>query len=639
MFSVWFRQSNYGVGVGPDPVFYISIVDNLTRGESLVSWAGGGSNPVFPFTVSIVVSSLGGLDAFSIGAYLNIIAFGLSILISIVWLSDKSTSPIFIIFGALACVLSPVLGNQHAVAETEPLFVLFVITSLFALDRFLDSNKEHWIILSAVFAALSTLTRHMGVALIISTLILITIRKSSVLAKTKSAVIYLAIVMPIIGVYALRNFLRYGQYTERQSVSGFNLSYSIDTLTSELVGWIFTSIGSDYLETVSRDFGINNILTGASILVILIILTAFFVYRLHIWQQGEDNRKISYQGSGELTTPIIYILTYMVVLLFILFIGDIGPILPRFLIPIYIPTVVVFTVILDRASRRIFSKVYLSGLYSSIGLWLALLAVANYDDIERWRDGYEQDYSSKHWIGSDTITYLKSNPIVGLIYSNETRAVYTHMRPNDARAYFGELPAYLPDLSIHSDWYRARNIDMHVVWFHGWKAYKGMPLFYDFMTLAEKENLQIIAVLADGIIFKNSQELTASDIDGLEATILQSILRDANLITADYALDVYLDGERLIYIGTSCNNTDIEDRFLLHIHPVDRSDVLKSRRNNDLDFNTYDFSFHEEGFFFGENCAVIRNLPDYDIKIIRTGQYTTDGVKLWEEEFRIRWPE
>ena len=107
-----------------------------------MAWDGRGFNPVFPLTVSIVISSLGIVDVFSASAYLNIIALGLSILIVVIWLSDKIAYRTTIIFGGVACSFSPLLGNQHAMARTEPLFILFVIISLFTLDRFLDSNKR-----------------------------------------------------------------------------------------------------------------------------------------------------------------------------------------------------------------------------------------------------------------------------------------------------------------------------------------------------------------------------------------------------------------------------------------------------------------------------------------------------------------
>lgn len=88
--------------------------------------------------------------------------------------------------------------------------------------------------------------------------------------------------------------------------------------------------------------------------------------------------------------------------------------------------------------------------------------------------------------------------------------------------------------------------------------------------------------------------------------------------------------ERFTYISTLCDNIDIESRAFLHIYPDNRAD----RWNGDLDFNNYDFSFNREGIFFGESCAVIRNLPDYNIKRIRTGQFTANEGELWVEEFQ-----
>ena len=643
MSSVWLRQSNYGVGLSPDPVHLISIVDHLTNGQGLVAWDGRGFNPVFPFTVSVITSSLVITDVFSASAYLNIIAFGLSILISIVWLSDKITCRIFIVFGGIACAISPLLGNIHASVLTEPMLILFVVISLFALDKFLESNKVYWIILSAVSTALSILTRHMGISLVISALIFLVLRNQRPLQKVKYAFIYLTITMPIIGVYTLRNFLRYERLTERQWASGFSHSHSIDTLTSELTGWIFTNIGFDYLETVAEDFDINHISIGIGILIILI---ALFGYNLAHFQ-----RKSRLSEFGKLATPIVFILVYILILYFSLRISNIGSISPRYLSPIYIPTIIVIMVILDKVVNQTSAR-YTLPFIGFTSAWLALLAVANFNAIKQWRDyGYDRNYySSKDWVDSETISYLKSNPVIGQIHSNNIRAVYAHMRiPNDVEAYFVVLPSYLPEEPLHWDWSRANNIDMYIIWFYGWKAYKAVPLDYDLRSLIASQNLQIVAVLEDGIILKDDQGLW----DGLtlpERRVLEdsmilkdsqgyllsfevlraAILKDAQLVNTNSVVDMYLDGERLIYMSTLCYSTDIESPFFLHIYPGNRAD----RRNSDLDFNNYDFSFSREGIFWGEGCAVIRNLPDYDIGTIRTGQFTANKGEFWMEEFR-----
>ena len=643
MSSVWLRQSNYGVGLSPDPVHLISIVDHLTDGQGLVAWDGRGFNPVFPFAVSVVTSSLVIVDVFSAGAYLNIITFGLSILISIIWLSDKINYRIFIIFGGIACALSPLLGNMHSSILTEPLLILFVVTSLYALDKFLDSNKAYWIILSAVSTALSILTRHLGISLVISALILLAIRNQRPLQKVRYAVIYLTITMPIIGVYTLRNILRYGRFTERQWASGFSHSHSVDTLTSELLGWIFTNIGFDYLETVTKNSHIGNVSIGVGMLIILI---ALFRYSLtHFKRKGRLSE------LGKLATPIVFILVYISILYLSLRISDIGSISPRYLSPIYIPMIIIIAVMLDKAADKTSDR-YAIPFIGFTSVWLTLLAVANFNVIRQWRDyGYDRNYySSKDWVDSETISYLKSNPVIGQIHSNNIRAVYAHMRIQpDAEAYFVVLPSYLPEEPLHWDWSRANNIDMYIIWFYGWKAYRAILLHYDFRSLIASQNLQIVAVLEDGIILKDDQGmwdgLTSSERRVLEDSMIpkdsqeyllsfeilkDAILKDARLVTTNPVVDIYLDGKRLVYVSTLCNSTGIESPFFLHIHPVNRA----NKKNSDLDFNNYDFLFSREGFFWGEGCAVIRNLPDYDIKMIRTGQFTAEEGELWMEEFR-----
>lgn len=648
MFLVWLRQLNYGVGLHPDPVHLISIIDNLTRGEGLVAWDARGFNPVFPFTVSVVISSIDIVDVFSASAYINIIAFGLSILVSIIWMSDKIISPIFTLFGGVACAFSPLLGRMHASAHTEPLFILLVVVSLFLLDRFLDRDKEQWILLAAVFATLSILTRHMGIALVISTLILLSIRNRLPSQKLKCAVGYLAITIPIIGLYILRTFLQYGRLTERQWASGFSHSSSIDMFTSELLSWAFTDIGFDYLDTVAKDLNISSIPVRIGMLVILI---AFFGYGLIHFKHGKLLLRF-----GELATPIVFVIIYIVVLYFSLLISDIGSIQPRYLSPVYIPVIVIVAVTLDRVTNQISSKSSLTVFICLMGLFLALFAASNYTDIKRWLDyGYDRNYySSKTWRESETISYLRSNPVVGQISSNEIRAVYAHMRtPDDAEVYFDVLPTYLPERPLHWDWSRANNVDLYVIWFYGWKAYQAVPLRYDFSSLIASQNLQIEAVLEDGIILKDNQGMW----DGLnlsERRVLEdgtipkdsqnytlsfevlkaAILKDAQLVITNPVVDIYLDDKRLIYMSTLCDNTNIDSPFFLHIYPGNRAD----RRNSDLDFNNYDFSFSLEGLFWGEGCAVIRNLPGYNIQTIRTGQFTTSEGELWVEEFQPSLP-
>ena len=636
MFLVWLRHLNYGVGIDPDAVLYISIAENLARGDGLLPLLGektDGPAPLFPFILSIIIS-LGTVDKFSFAPYLGIIAFGLSISIFVVWLSTKIRSRIILLCMSIACALSPLLGHEHATVKADSLFILLVVTSLLALDMFFDSNKKHWIIFAAISAALSFLTRYLGISIIISAPILIVARTRPSLRGVKYAVTYLVITMSVIGLYLLQNLLRIQRLFPRQWGPPFSNLDSIESLTSELIKWIFGNAGFDYLETISEDFDINNILARV---VLLVILATFLIYVYLRLQLRKELPKF-----GGLTTPIVFILVYIFVLYFLLAVGNTnGSIKPRFLAPIYIPFLITLAVILDQIWDTLRHRIYVTTIVGLMGLWLIFTATTSYNNIKIWLD-YGYRYSSSEWGDSETIDYLKLNPVVGYIYSNEIRAVYVHSRiPNSDGVYFRQLPYDLPeaaglpeDIRLDWDpwdWARTRNIDIHVVWFHDWKSYIVEAPRYDFMSLTASQDLQIITVLEDGIILKGSQD--SPQYSDLRAAILESILRDSRLVANNPTVNIYLDSERLVYISTLCDNADIEGRFFLHVYPVDRADIFESRRIRDLGFNGYDFSFNQEGFFFGDSCAVIRNLPDYDIEIIRTGQHI-DEAELWVEEFR-----
>lgn len=621
MFLIWLRQYNYGVGIDPDSIAYVDLAENLSKGRSLDA-----TSPWFPFMLCIVIS-LDIVDKFSSAAYLNMIAFGLSISIFIVWLSTKIRSHFILLCASIACALFPLLGHEYATAKTESLFTLLVVTSLLTLDMFLDSNKKHWIILAALSAALSFLTRYVGISIIISIPILVLARTRLSLRGFKYAVIHLAITVPVIGLYFLQNLLRTGRLFVQQWGWPFSSSYSIDTITSELIKWLFSNTSFDYLETISERLNVNNILIRV---VLLLALTTFLGYIfVRIYPRN------GLPKFGVLTTPIVFILVYTLVLWVSLANGNLtGSIIPRYLAPICMPFLIVFAVILDRIWGILRRKAYIIAIVNLMSIWLILTALASHSNIKEWLD-YGYSYSSKGWADSETIDYLRLNPVVGLIYSNEIRAVRAHGRiPNSDGVYFRQLPPDLPSMLAVGP--VPRNIDIYIIWFHGWKYYKPAPLRYDFMSLAASQDLQIIAALEDGIILKDGRDIPQYSED-LRAVILESILKEARLVADSPVFDIYLDSRRLVYISTLCDSTDIESRFFLHIYPENSVDIVESRRIKSLDFNNYDFSFNREGFFFGESCAVIRNLPDYDIEIVRTGQYTGEG-ELWAEEFQPELP-
>lgn len=625
---VGLRQLNYGVTLRSDAIQYIRVAENLMEGNGLTDWGDKiliddyVNAPLFPFALSIV-TSIGIVDRFTASAYINAVVFGLSILILLVWLHVKVRSRFVIAYMGVACALSPLLGNLHASALTDPLFILFVIAALFSLDLFFDSGQARWLVLVALFSVLSWLTRYVGISVIISTLILLLIRKElSFSQRIKQVVFYSAITLPTISVILLRNYLRIGIFTHQPLGPKFDSFISIDTVSSELIRWILGANIFDYLETLSENLEISEALIRIATLTAILGVFGYAFTRL---------RRRTQTIFSATTTPIVFVVVYISTLTVLLAYSDISLDDPRFIAPIYIPVLVVFAVTLDQMIHIYSSKLLIAVIASLMCAWVAVTATDSYDQIKIRRD-YGLAYSSKLWSDSETISYLKSNPIDdGQIYSNNIRAVYAHMRvPTDAKVYYKQLPFDWSNTPFPGD-YQLSHDDISIVWFHGLRQYFRARYEYDFSMLVALPNLEIAAVMEDGILFRSSQSALSVEDGNLENVIMRYVLRDAELV-ASGEFNVYADDSRLIYVTASCRDVDLSSLFFLHIYPADRFNIPEQRKT--LDFNNYDFEFNQEGFSFGDRCVVIRNLPSYVIKAIRTGQYTTEEGELWSRTFR-----
>ncbi len=102
--------------------------------------------------------------------------------------------------------------------------------------------------------------------------------------------------------------------------------------------------------------------------------------------------------------------------------------------------------------------------------------------------------------------------------------------------------------------------------------------------------------------------------------------------------DVYRIENELIYVNEQCDSPyDLAATFFLHLFPADERDLLPERA--EYGFNNWGFTFRVgEGSSVEGTCVVSRQLPEYEIAAIRTGQYlfgyASDDTEIWEAEFR-----
>ena len=97
--------------------------------------------------------------------------------------------------------------------------------------------------------------------------------------------------------------------------------------------------------------------------------------------------------------------------------------------------------------------------------------------------------------------------------------------------------------------------------------------------------------------------------------------------------NVYLVGNSLIYKKEQCSLEDVEPKFFLHLYPVDVNDLPGHRKQ--YGFDNLDFAFRDHRRPIKEGvCVARRELPDYGIAALHTGQFTGEG-RIWEGRFDI----
>ncbi len=717
------RETNYGVGLDGDSALYISTARNLLEGNGFVTYSGGvygNAPPLFPLVLAF--AGLLGMDVIVAAGYLNAIAFGVTAFITGIWLMSRIESRFLVTWAVLGCILSLRLIHSATYALTESLFVLFVVASIFALDRFLYARKYSFLILSAVCAALACITRYPGIMLVIATLLLLLGQRHIALdSRIRTSGVYLLIAMAPIGVWMLRNIQNSGSPTgrvgigdliltlgfalvaiisvlallvmqQRQThqskiwnaavfaivalgvigfwigwsllnsasssgaglVEGFSPTPVLHTFTVEFGRWVFGHGGFKLLDLASDAlFGIDlsGGATTAGVLLktaIILLVTSAVIYLL-----------LRLNRSGDLSTkwriwsvPVGFFVLYTLGLAVTMWIRNDANLPYRYFAPLYVPALVAVTLVLNEFlcyARRwqllgpfswlqkydpdVIQKTKAilptSILIIVLSLWITQQIYTNYHHIIEGVDN-GKGYASREWTDSETVQYLRDNPINGYIWSNDNSALYLLVG-------IWNRPQGMSYIHARSYPWSAYHIgeDVHLVWFHSQRHMTS----YGFEDIANLPGMETMVELEDGVILKIDENFSnngASDIGPTSGTnsIIQKLLKTDRLIV-NSNFDVYPDddGTGIIYVREACEERDIAPKFFLHIFPDDYVDLPENRRALGFAINDFDstaFYFLPDG-----SCVARRVLPDYEIDEIRTGQRIDGLGTLWQANISL----
>ena len=125
--------------------------------------------------------------------------------------------------------------------------------------------------------------------------------------------------------------------------------------------------------------------------------------------------------------------------------------------------------------------------------------------------------------------------------------------------------------------------------------------------------------------------LSAKSVAYYESVYAETAASSDPLMESDF--DVYMEGDRLIYLKSPCAESDTRDRFFLSVRPVNPADLPENRR--ELGHDALNFDFSPDGITFANKCMTRRELPSYAIAEISTGQYIPNAGETWSAETRL----
>ena len=613
------RTATYGAAIGSDSTFFLSTAMNFLAGEGWRSFSGRPMvtwPPLFP----LLLAAFGwiGIDPLEAGRWINATAFGLTILAAGSWLRSNLRSRWLALAASVASVVSLPLSHFASNFLTDPLFVLLTLLALIQLASFLNRKTDAPLWWAAVCTALAAITRWPGVALIgtgVLILLLTAQRKQTLIFGAISSVPLLAVLTHNWAVTG--NLTRATGNRDAPGQSLFNgLGQAVDVFRT----WIVPPNAPDGLAYLLGLAVASVVLAGATV----VLRTP----RMH--RDALEAAPPSFRLGPALPFGAFALIYSLFLIAVVCFAVAVNEITDRFLLPIYVPLLLTVALLLDRflSSAAAGGLIVIRyGLASLVLLGtLAHIGCSARENLrlttQAYAAGYEYpwSYNAAHWQQSETLNYIRDDPIEGRIYSNYRTLVWFADRtasPEKHRL----LPRKMRWIEIEAG--------AHIVWLD--RGFVRGFLGHDDLDLRVLPGMEIVAELADGLVLRRTayEPFDAKRHHARKQRYVNQLIQQASEQVVRASWNVYRTGHKLIYRKAPCAPADVQGQFVLHVVPADPADLPPNRQQYDSDNRS--FYFDRRGFWLNDQCIAIIPLPNYAIDRIHIGQWMDEEDRtVWE---------
>jgi len=429
------RATPEGLGLSDDSIAYVAGARSLLAGHGYrEAWlASNGPVTHFPPGFSSVLAFVGlfGLDPLRGARLVNALLFGLNagLLGILAWRMTPSLTAGFVLAGLF--VMSSEMLQVHAMAMSEPLFLFFLLLSLWAFDLYFElppssvgrgvAGEWWWLAACGVFTGLAYLTRYSGLALVATFVVAICILRTSWRKRLASIGIFLAGFLPWALVWIVRNRLTAGNVTNRV------LMWHPITVDNLKIGRFEVSQFLIPVEAWRREIFKQPYLIET---LVIVILGAVLIWTLlKSWNYFSKPRQAeALKRGGKESREVIsftaglFILAYLASIIASMMLFDAAT---KFKLRILSP------VFLGLFILMIYAGIWLRNKNRPVVILLTLVVVAfsvnkQFNTLAQWSRG-GLGYASFQWYDSQAMAYLRELPPDVKIYTNEPGAVYLYV--------------------------------------------------------------------------------------------------------------------------------------------------------------------------------------------------------------------
>ena len=545
--NILIRSSSHGLMISHDSMHFLSAAENLVAGEGLrnysfepyVRWP-----PLYPGVLALI--NLFGIDVLDGSRFLNIVTIGLITLVSGHWLSRHIQSRLLVVGTTVMIVSSYAINWVASFAWAETLFILVTLLALTKLSDFLNRRTIRSLALSILFSSFATLTRYLGIAIVIAAVLLVMADKKISVRKrlTYSAAYGTISLMPTAAALAYSR-VSFGHYTGRSSWrTDLPLFDSLKEISDGLYIWVYTLEPRSFtLEPPSWMAFYLWMTVGIMVLGLMAYLYSYIrVGKEFSWHRDPKGDR-NYVRISMILPFVVFPFAYILIL--VLVIPADVVVAPaygtyRYLAPLYVFVLIVSVFLLER-----FLKTKLQGRTNVLKYALVVLLIfggaVHMNSVVRWNlvttaealepsnrsHSYEYMRSGYGYTrNSPIIKYLHSNPLEGEIFTNQVIALYfaTDIPPPVKRVPKGvEHPGNPYHLNLNPDPLRevARNdIEYCLGWVNRiaesagsdeqrFIVYLTSDRINDFGTcplelISQSEHLELVVEKSDGVVYRVS---------------------------------------------------------------------------------------------------------------------------------------